>query len=68
MIRLFILFAAFAYSTQTIGQTMYETCPLKEGMEIPRDIEILNTKGESDKLEVIIGETPTVVIFYRGAW
>ena len=55
-------------SSQLISQDMYETCPLKVGMEVPGDVEITNLQGKKETLNEVIGDTPTIIMFYRGGW
>jgi len=46
---------------------MYEVCPIKVGTEVP-NTKLTNDKDEEVMLSAIIGDKPTVMIFYRGAW
>jgi len=41
--------------------------PLKPGQKIP-DLTLRNVKGEELTLKEAIGDTPTVLVFYRGSW
>ena len=49
------------------GQTMFDICPLKVGTEIPSAL-IKDKANKELDLKNIVGEKPTVIIFYRGAW
>ena len=48
-------------------EQMYEVCPIKVGTEVP-NTKLTNDKDEEVMLSAIIGDKPTVMIFYRGAW
>jgi len=46
---------------------MYDICPLKVGAEIP-EVQVADQQSKSHELKSIIGDQPSVIIFYRGAW
>jgi peroxiredoxin len=41
--------------------------PLKTGQEAP-DITLINGNGASNSLHAVIGDKPTLILFYRGDW
>lgn len=47
---------------------MFDICPLKVGEELPIQTEIYTEKGEPIKLENVLKNEPTVLVFYRGGW
>lgn len=47
--------------------SMHDVCPLKVGSEIPSTTLATNS-GDFIQLNSLVSETPTVLIFYRGAW
>ena len=46
---------------------MYEVCPIKVGSEIPIT-NLTNDQDQEINLSTLIGDKPTVMVFYRGAW
>lgn len=46
---------------------MYEVCPIKVGSEIPHT-NLTNDQDQEINLSTLIGDKPTVMVFYRGAW
>ncbi len=45
----------------------FDVCPLKVGEEVP-DAMLKDKDGVDISLSTLIGEEPSVLIFYRGAW
>ena len=64
---LLFLISIFYAQTAFSQNAMFDICPLKVGEEIP-DVSIANDKKESIPLSNVIGDKPTVIVFYRGAW
>lgn len=58
----FLILSAIGFS-----QSMYDICPLKVGAEIP-EVQVADQQSKSHELKSIIGDQPSVIIFYRGAW
>lgn len=63
LLILFISFSSFAQ----IAETAEEVCPLLIGEKIPAT-EITSTEGKKQLLTQIVGEQPTILLFYRGGW
>lgn len=48
-------------------KAMYDVCPIKVGSEIPSGV-VYDQNEQSHELTSLIGNKPSVLIFYRGAW
>ncbi len=66
--RLFIfLMAALSAPFLAAQNSMHDICPLKVGSEIP-SVTLTDKTNEAHTLADLTTETPSVLIFYRGAW
>ena len=50
-----------------ISTSATETSPIMNGESIPH-VQLLNLDSESVDLQALIGEKPTMLLFYRGSW
>lgn len=66
VIFLFAGFATFIASAQ-LPEKSEDISPLLIGEKIP-DVELKATNGSNQQLYNIIGQKPTVLLFYRGGW
>lgn len=68
LLRFSLLVFILSTSSIAISQDqMFDICPLKVGAEVPA-VTLTNSEGQVDSLSTLIGEKPTVIVFYRGAW
>ncbi len=67
MKSLMLLLALVSSHIAFSQNTMFDICPLKVGAEIP-SVTLANKENKKQTLTQIIGEKPSVLIFYRGAW
>lgn len=62
------LFALILSPLLHFGQDqMYDICPIKNSEEIPSAM-VWTSKGEQMDLKTIVGESRTILVFYRGGW
>jgi len=64
---LFLFLALFTTQSIFAQNTMHDICPLKVGAEIPA-VSVMDSESQAQELSNLIGEKPSVLIFYRGAW
>ena len=56
------------FSIILFGQdAKYDICPIKNSEAVP-SVNLINKEAKQINLKELIGDTPTIVIFYRGAW
>ena len=66
--KYFLVISIFFICLSTNAQDpRFDICPLKVGTEVPTAT-LKNKVGQDQDLKTLIGEQPTILVFYRGAW
>lgn len=63
-----LLVLSFCFLGLSFGQDqMFDVCPLKVGEEVPADVSLVNSNGDTSTVAEALSKK-SIIVFYRGGW